>query len=40
MSANASNEDDLQIFKLKYLSIHLSDLTQIGNLSLGDHAKI
>ena len=40
MSANASNEDDLQIFKLKYLSIHLSDLTQIGNLSLGDQAKI
>ena len=33
-------EDNLQIFKLEYLSIHLSDLTQIWNLSLGDQAKV
>ena len=33
-------EDNLKIFKVEYLSNHYSDLTQILNLSLGDHTKI
>ena len=33
-------EDDLKIWKVKYLSNHWSDFPQILNLSLGDQTKI
>ena len=33
-------EDDLKILKMKYLSNHWSELTQIWNLSLGDQSKL
>ena len=33
-------EDDLKILKMKYLSNHWFNLTQIRNLSLGDHSKV
>ena len=33
-------EDDLKILKVEYLSSHLSDLSQILNLSSGDQIKI
>ena len=32
-------EDDLKIWKVEYLNIHWSDLTQIWNLSLYDLTK-
>ena len=33
-------EEDLKIFKVKYLSNHWTDFNQILNLSLGDQTKI
>ena len=33
-------EDDLKIWKVEYISKHLSDFPQIWNLVLGDQTKI
>ena len=33
-------EDNIKILKVEYLNNHWSDLTQILNLSLGDHTKL